>query len=402
MSVPVYFSKPGLICGAGCGSGELWKSCTSGNQSGIRKRTAVSRKEFYVSRIPDETLRAVSARCDTRCIRIEAEALRQIAQEIGGAVEKYGRGRVAVCVGSCDNGTEISVAGHGTYLAEGSFPAGYSLEMQGADYPATFISETYGVTGPSLAFSTACSSSAGAIIKAAELIRSGLADAVIAGGVDIVSDTVLLGFDSLEAVSSEITNPFSVNRHGITLGEGAAFFVLTKDAPAEGAAVKLLGYGESADAYHMTSPDPDGTGAAAAMKAALADAGLSAEEIDYVNLHGTGTNFNDSMESKAVRTVFADLNTPVSTTKALTGHTLGAAGALEAAVCYCAIVENKDRSGCDVALPVQVWDGEQDPAMPVINIITKGKPAATKGRVNICMSNSFAFGGSNACLILGV
>jgi 3-oxoacyl-[acyl-carrier-protein] synthase I len=401
MSIPVYFSKPGVICGAGSDSEDLWNSCMTGSQSGIKKVSSLSGKDFYVGRIDDEKLKATGARFDMRLIQIADAALNQISGDITGAVIKYGKDRVAVCVGSCDNGTELSFAGHCEYLSTGKFPDDYSLEMQGADYPATYISEKYGVTGPSLAFSTACSSSAGAIIKAAELICGGLADAVIAGGVDIVSNTVLLGFGSLEAVSSEVTNPFSVNRHGITLGEGAAFFVITKDAPAGGSAVKLLGYGETADAYHMTSPDPEGTGAAEAMKAALKSASLSAQDVDYINMHGTGTKFNDSMEAKAINDVFAAYHTPVSTTKALTGHTLGAAGALEAAICYSAIVKNRNKSGSGISLPVQVWDGIQDPAIPVINIVTKGKPSVTKGRVNICMSNSFAFGGSNACLILG-
>mgnify|MGYP000917332666 FL=1 len=399
---PVYFSAPGVICGAGDGCEELWHACTAGSQAGIKKVKSLSGKEFYVGRITDEKLTKTNARFDMRLIRIADAALNQLNDGIADAISKYGKKRVAVCVGSCDNGTELSLQAHKEYFSTGKFPAGYSLEMQGADYPATYVSEKYGVTGPSLAFSTACSSSAGAIIKAAELIRGGFADAVIAGGVDVISDTVLLGFDSLEAVSSGITNPFSVNRHGITLGEGAAFFVMTKNAPADGAAVRLLGYGETADAYHMTSPDPEGTCAAEAMREALARAGLSAQDIDYVNLHGTGTKFNDSMEAKAVNNVFSAQHTPVSSTKTLTGHTLGAAGALEAAVCYTAIIKNRNKSGSGISLPVQVWDEAQDPALPVINIVTKERPAATKGRVDVCMSNSFAFGGSNASLILGV
>jgi 3-oxoacyl-[acyl-carrier-protein] synthase I len=399
-SAPVYFSTPGVICSAGNGCEELWTACTAGSQTGIKKIESLSGKEFYVGRIADENLKKTNARFDMRLIRIADAALNQLNQVIGAIIEKYGKHRVAVCVGSCDNGTEFSFEAHRKYLFTGKFPGEYSLEMQGADYPATYVSEKYEVTGPSIAFSTACSSSAGAIIKAAEFIRSGIADAVIVGGVDVISDTVLLGFDSLEAVSSGITNPFSVNRLGITLGEGAAFFVMTKDVPAGSVAVRLLGYGETADAYHMTSPDPEGTCPAEAMRQALRRAGLSAQDIDYVNLHGTGTKFNDSMEAKAVNNVFRDLNTPVSTTKPLMGHTLGAAGALEAAVCWTAIMENKTAG--EIFLPVQVWDGEQDPSLPVINIISKGKPAVNRGRVNVCMSNSFAFGGSNVSLILGV
>ena len=226
---------------------------------------------------------------------------------------------------------------------------------------------------------------------------------MIAGGVDIASNTVLMGFDSLEAVSSEVTNPFSANRHGITLGEAAAFFVVTADKLDEvSLPVELLGYGESADAYHMTSPDPSGVGASCAMKQALTRAELNPTDIDYVNLHGTGTKFNDSMEAKAVDSVFGNYKVPVSTTKPMTGHTLGAAGALEAAICYFSIVNNQSKNKDEIKLPVQVWDGVQDSELPVLNFVGKDNKWENTGKVKICMSNSFAFGGANSCLIIGV
>ncbi len=401
MTDPVYLSKPGVVCAAGSSVDALWRSCVAGDRSGIKKVRALSGKEFFVGRADDGALRKTAARFDMRCIRLEDAALVQIEREILGALSAYGASRVAVCVGSCDNGTELSLPAHAAFIADGTFPAGYTLEVQGADYAATYVSEKYGICGSSLAFSTACSSSAGAIIKAAELLKSGLADAVIAGGVDVASDTVLLGFDSLEAVSPEITNPLSANRKGITLGEGAAFFVMTRDAPKEGERVRLFGWGESADAYHMTSPDPSGAGAARAMKAALARAKLMPDQIDYINLHGTGTKFNDAMEAKAVAEVFADHTVPVGSTKPLTGHTLGAAGALEAAICYTVLVENAGKTGVDIALPKHVWDGEYDPDMLPLNI-AGAVGAKQTGRVKICMSNSFAFGGANASLVLGL
>ena len=212
-----------------------------------------------------------------KVMRIENAALEQISADVDAVKKLYGPDRIAVCVGSCDNGTEFSVAAHRKFFAEGEFPADYNLEIQGADYAATFVAEKFGITGPANCFSTACSSSAGAIIKAAEMIKAGLADAVVAGGIDIASDTTLVGFGALEAVSSEITNPFSRNRHGITLGDGAAFFVLTREALSSSGLtrgpVRLLGWGESADAYHMTSPDPSGAGAEKAIRRALASAG---------------------------------------------------------------------------------------------------------------------------------
>ena len=393
----LYLSKPGVMSCAGNNIDELWQSVTGGNQRGIKKVTACNGEEYFAARIDDEVLKPSTSRYEMKIMRIENAALEQIKADVEAAVSKYGAERVAVCVGSCDNGTEFSLAGHRKYFAEEKFPADYSLEIQGADYVATFVAEKFGLRGPVNTFSTACSSSAGAIIKAAEMIKGGIVDAAVVGGIDIASDTTLIGFSALEAVSSEITNPFSKNRHGITLGDGAAFFVLSKD-PTN---VKLLGWGESADAYHMTSPDPSGAGAEKAIRRALENSGVAATNVGYINLHGTGTKFNDSMESIAVDKVFgADgIKVPVSTTKPVTGHTLGAAAALEAAICWKALVENNGKN--NITLPVQVWDGERDEELPEINIVDS-KSEAVKGDLKICLSNSFAFGGANACLVLGV
>lgn len=397
--IPVYFSKPAVFSAAGFGIDELWQNVISGNQSGICKTKALNGKEFFAARIKDNLLKHSSARYDMRILQIEEQTLSLLENEIENAKTKYGSEKVAVCVGSCDNGTEFSISGHRKYFKNGSFDKDYSLEEQSGDYVATFISEKYNLKGPSLAFETACSSSAGAIIKAAELIRAGIADAVIAGGIDIASDTVLMGFDSLEAVDSKITNPFSKNRHGITLGEAGAFFVLTKDSPKETLPIELLGYGESADAYHMTSPDPTGDGAKRAMQNALNFAKIAPQDVGYVNLHGTGTKYNDSMEAKAVDSVFGSYKVPCSTTKAITGHTLGAAGALEAAICYTTIEKS---CNCNFALlPVQIWDKEQDSEMPKLNIIDKSNNKIS-GKIKICLSNSFAFGGANSSLVIGI
>ena len=396
--IDVYLSRPGVICCTGSDIRKLWISATEGDQSGLKRVKVLNGKEFWAGKVDDILLSEKSAaRYDMRLTRLEENALSQIEDVIFSAKEKYGSERIGVCVGSCDNGSELSLESHKTFFSTGKFDDDYSLEMQGADYVSTFISEKYGLKGPSLAFETACSSSASAIIKAAELIRAGFCDAVVAGGVDVASDIVLMGFDSLEAVSSEKTNPFSKNRHGITIGEGAAFFVLSKDS-LDGEKIRLLGYGESADAYHMTSPDPSGEGAFRAMKKALESSGLHPEDIDYLNLHGTGTKFNDSMEAKAVSALFGGYKVPCSTTKPLTGHTLGAAGAIEAAICWAGI---KNSSLGNPLLPVQVWDGIFDEEMPPLNIATKGSPADAQ-KIDICMSNSFAFGGANASLVIGL
>ena len=400
----LYLSKPGVMSCAGNNIDELWQSVTGGNQKGIKKVKACNGEEYIAARIDEAVLKPSSARYEMKIMRIENAALEQIASDVEAVVSKYGAERVAVCVGSCDNGTELSVAGHRKYFTEEKFPDDYSLEIQGADYAATFVAEKFGLRGPVNTFSTACSSSAGAIIKGAELIMAGLADAAVVGGVDSASDTTLIGFSSLEAVSNEVTNPFSKNRHGITLGDGASFFVLSREQMLStgSTAVRLIGWGESADAYHMTSPDPSGAGAEKAIRRALENSGISTGDVGYINLHGTGTKFNDSMEAKAVDAVFAPagIKVPVSTTKPVTGHTLGAAAALEAAICWKALVENNGKND-NIKLPVQVWDGEHDEELPQLNFMDS-KSGEPTGALKVCLSNSFAFGGANACLVLGV
>jgi 3-oxoacyl-[acyl-carrier-protein] synthase-1 len=228
-------------------------------------------------------------------------------------------------------------------------------------------------------------------MKGAELIRSGYCSAVIAGGADVVSETVLMGFHALEAVSNSPTNPLSKNRKGINLGEGAAFFLLDSN----GSGIELLGAGESADAHHMTAPGPDGAGPAKAMQAAIMEAKIAPSEIGYVNLHGTGTDLNDKAEAFALSTVFGETLPKVSSTKPIMGHTLGAAGALETAVCWMVLKEQK-------GLPVHCWDGERDeefPSLPVVSLSEAEQPVPV--RTSICMTNSFAFGGCNVTLVIG-
>ena len=379
------------MCAAGNSLEELWNSVITKNQSGIKKVKACDNQDFYAARIENSLLKPSSARYDMRIMQIEELALNQIADDIETAKKRFGKDRIAVCIGSCDNGTEFSVAGHKQYFETDQFPKDYNIEIQGADYVSTFIAEKYDISGPVNTFSTACSSSAGATIKAAELIMSDLVDAAIVGGVDIASNTVLLGFNALEAVSPEITNPFSKNRCGITLGEAGVFYILSKEPlnPNQ-KKVELLGWGESADAYHMTSPDPSGEGAKKAILSALKSAKISKNDVDYINLHGTGTKFNDSMESKAVDSVFGDYKVPVSTTKPVTGHTLGAAAALELAICYSAIN--------NVQVPLQVWDKQKDAELPELNFVDESTDIQKP--VKICLSNSFAFGGANACLVI--
>jgi 3-oxoacyl-[acyl-carrier-protein] synthase-1 len=373
---------PGLCCCAGKSKEELFTSSISGDQSGIKPVINGENKHFMTGLVS-----GLSAQGDNRLFEITKAALEQIRGEVEAVVKKYGPKRVGVCAGSCDNGSETSFPAHKSYFSGNGFPPSYNLSLQSAFSITEYIASFFGIEGPCFTVAAACASGAEAVVKGAEFIESGICDAVIAGGADIVSQTVLLGFSALEAVSDEICNPFSKNRKGITLGEGAAFFVMHKDKT-QTPSVRLLGWGESADAYHMTAPRPDGAGAFAAMRDAITMSGLSPKDIDYINLHGTGTPLNDSMESAAIHSLFADNKPPVSSTKPVTGHALGAAGALELALCWMALVNG--------GLPAHCWDGEYDDSMPRLLFVSPGNTELPK----ICMSNSFAFGGCNTSLVI--
>jgi 3-oxoacyl-[acyl-carrier-protein] synthase-1 len=324
-------------------------------------------------------------------------ALEQLRTQVEGAIGRLGADRIAVCVGSCDNGTEYSLPAHRSFFESGAFPEGYDLRLQGAAGPAEYAARYFGLSGPVLTTATACASSATAIIRAAELIRAGICDCALAGGADLVSDTVLLGFQALEALSGEPANPFSKNRRGINLGEGAAFFLLSGEKPEGAPGIFLAGYGENADACHMTAPHPEGRGAAAAMEGALASAGIGPGETGYVNLHGTGTPLNDRMEAQAMRRVFGGGQPLASSTKPITGHTLGAAGALELALCYM-VLERACGGTKSGAVPPHCWDGVRDEELPPLRLAME---ADREAEIRYAMSNSFAFGGCNVSLILG-
>lgn len=326
-----------------------------------------------------------------------ATAARELEPSVAKAKERFGASRIAVILGSTDNGSEESFNAIQVKLSTETFPEGYSLHRQSAYLAPQFLADELGLTGPVMAVSTACASSASAIARARDFLKAGLCDAVVAGGVDIVSDTVALGFSSLEAVSPDRCLPFSRNRRGITLGEGAAIFLLARenflDGP--GAGIQLIGAGEASDAHHLTAPDPMAGGAQAAMEAALADAGLAASAIDYLNLHGTGTELNDAMESLAVAKVFGEAGVPASSTKAFVGHTLGAAGAIELGFCWLSMSELNE----SLALPPHLWDGAADEKLPVLDLIEKGRRSSAP--IKTSMSVSFAFGGVDTALILG-
>jgi 3-oxoacyl-[acyl-carrier-protein] synthase-1 len=317
-------------------------------------------------------------------------ALAQIRPAVDAAIARFGADRIGVVIGTSTSGISGTEVALRAMVAHGSLPADFQYAQQEMGSPAEMLSIELQISGPAYAHSSACASSAKALASAARLLRMGLCDAVLAGGVDTLCAFTVAGFSALESVSPTRCNPLSAHRNGINLGEGAALFLMTRDA----APVALCGWGESSDGHHMSAPDPAGGGARLSIAQALQRAGIAAGEIDYINLHGTATLQNDAMEARVVHDLFGSA-VPVSSTKAFTGHTLGAAGAVEAALCWLTMQDDNPTG----KLPPHLWDGAQDAALPVLNTVA---PGAALGRpVRWALSNSFAFGGANATLVFG-
>ncbi len=327
-------------------------------------------------------------RFECRNNRLLLLALDQIRAAVSHALDRFGPQRLGIVLGTSTSGIHEGEAAIAALVRGGAMPPGFHYAAQEIGVLAPFLARHLRVTGPAYTVSTACTSSAKAIASAGRLLRAGLCDAVIAGGVDTLCKLTINGFTALESTSIELCNPLSRNRRGINLGEGAALMLISREPEA----VEILGCGESSDAHHISAPDPTGRGAETAMRAALAQAALEPQDVGYLNLHATATPKNDEMEAHAVSRVFPQ-GVPCSGTKPLTGHTLGAAGATEAAFCWLALQG-------DGRLPPHVWDGEADPALPQL-LQTRAGDRFARSAGRVCMSNSFAFGGSNACLVLG-
>lgn len=322
------------------------------------------------------------------------DALAQIETSIDSLITRYGKARIGVVIGTSTSGVDENIPMFRHVAAGGAWhDIPFRQQQQIHCAPADFVADAYDLGGPRYGVSTACTSGARALISAARLLRLGICDAVICGGVDTLSPLTINGFSALEVLSPGIANPFSAKRDGINIGEAAAVFLMTRDAQAD--SLPFLGYGASSDAWHMSTPRPDGQGAIDAFTGALRHAGLSPQDIGWINLHGTGTPHNDHMESHAVARVFG-AHTPATSTKPLTGHTLGAAGALEAAFLW---IMASRTSNPDGRLPAHRWDGEADPELAAIALTDADSRWPHSRRIGA--SASFAFGGNNSVLIIG-
>ena len=392
---PLVISRFSVVNSLGAGSAPMLRALRE-KRSGLAPcGFETARIDTYVGPVPDLDdfrVRPDLQDYDCRNNRLAQLCLEQdgFAREIAAARDRYGAGRIGVYLGTSTSGL------HTTELAyrrrdpkTGALPADYRYaKTQNAYSLGEFVRRYLGLSGPGFVVSSACSSSAKVLGNAARMIASGVCDAAVVGGVDSLCLMTLYGFHSLGLTSAGPCRPYDVDRDGISIGEGGGFALIERANRVEPGAILLLGVGESSDAYHMSTPHPEGLGARIAMQQALDSAGLEPSDIDYVNLHGTATRSNDASEDKAVFEVFGG-QTPCSSTKGATGHLLGAAGITEAIVSILAIEHG--------FLPGSANTRSVDPALKS-NYLLENKQA----KVSRALSNSFGFGGSNCSLVLGV
>jgi 3-oxoacyl-[acyl-carrier-protein] synthase-1 len=342
--------------------------------------------------VDEEQLPASLREFDCRNNRLAQLALKQdgLDEFVRSTISRVGRRRFGLFLGTSTSGIlETEIAYRHRDPVNGALPAALNYRGSHSTFSvAAFLRDLLSIEGPVAVVSTACSSSAKAFASAQRMIEADLIDAALVGGVDSLCLTTMYGFHSLQLTARGPCRPFAADRDGLSIGEGAAFAVLERmGTGADSQSVALLGIGESSDAYHLSAPHPEGLGARLAMQSALRTAGLEPEHIDYVNLHGTATPSNDRAESRALVEVLGT-DVPCSSTKGAMGHTLGAAGAVEAVVCAIALA--------DGFMPAGINTVAVDPTLGVRYLT-----ATLRVRPSRVMSNSFGFGGTNCSLVLG-
>ena len=378
----VYINDFGGICSAGETSSEILKTICE-NKTCVEKIHCLN-KDFMVGKI--KTLKyplkeGLPRHFQSRTNLILYQVLLQIQDSIRCAIKEYGADRIGVVIGTT------------TTAVEENFKEIHHIDLETftkrntLSNPSAFVAHIFGLQSLQFGISSACTSGGKALVSARRLLEKGLCDAVICGGVDSLNTLTIFGFDSLDILSQKRSVPFSKNREGVNLGEGAAVFLMTKKK----SLIEFKGFGGNNDAFHITKPNSSCEAQSVMIQQAMQMANV--KSIDYVNLHGTGTLANDSMESELIHTMLKDV--PCSSTKGVMGHTLGAAGALEAMVCLELLRQSQQDN---VTLPLHCFDSAVDANLPIINLITN----IQKTRVKNTLSLSFAFGGDNCALIFGV
>jgi 3-oxoacyl-[acyl-carrier-protein] synthase-1 len=320
----------------------------------------------------------------TRMARMIALLVAQLDEPLRRARARWRPERIAVILGTSTGGALTTEQAYRAWVRDGVLPADYDFRRQHT-FGAVLhvVSALTGARGPAWTISTACTSSAKPLASARRLIAADIVDAAIVGGVDTLCALTVLGFQSLQLLDTRACRPFSADRAGLSIGEGGALALVERDGEPR---VLIEGVGETSDAYHISAPHPQGHGALAAMTSALEQAGCRAQDVDHINAHGTGTPLNDIAESRAIASLFG-VEVPVVSTKGYTGHTLGAAGAIEFAFSACAIEEGW--------IPASLLTDRVDPAVEV-----RVPDTLVRGRFRRVLSNSFAFGGSNVSVLL--
>ena len=386
---PLVLSAAGLVTALGAGEAATLAALRA-RRDGLRRCDFAGLDAGFIGRVADveaHALPAALAGFDCRNHRLADMALRSdgFAAAVAAAAARHGAARIAVVVGTSTSGV---LSCEEAYLRRdpqsGRLPDGFDYHRtHDLQSLAWFVRTALGLAGPALTVSTACASSARAMLDASHLIEAGIADAAVVGGADSLCRLTLAGFAALELVAPDPCRPCDANRQGISVGEAAGFCLLERD----GTGIALLGVGASSDGHHMSTPRPDGAGAALAMRRALASAGLGPHDIDAINLHGTGTRANDAAEDMAVAAVFGDA-VPASSTKGFTGHTMGSCGIVEALIGRLCL-EHGLLPGCLRVTQV-------DPGFRA-RIATRNEDRPLRRLV----SNSFGFGGINVSLVLG-
>lgn len=387
-----YLNDVGVLCTLGSTKGQIVESLLTRERALPAQDDLFSTQGLHQVGCVRENLPPVPSslrRFDCRNNRLALAALDQLRPALDAAVARFGAARIGVVMGTSTSGIAATEAAVRNVVLQGDYPPGYHAIRGVLGGLGEFVAACLGTTGPTSTVSTACSSSGNALLSARRLLALGLCDAVVVGGVDSACELTLQGFGALGALSSGYSKPLTADRDGINIGEAAAIFLMSR----ESSGARFMGGASSSDAYHISAPHPQGEGAYQAMRRALHDGSVAASEVDYLNLHGTGTPHNDSMECAAVAKLFGG-STPCGSTKVFTGHTLGAASALELAICW--LLLNKETNW---RLPPAMHTDELDPGLAKIRLA--GSSADLAGRPRICMSNSFAFGGSNVSLLIG-
>lgn len=391
---PAAVTAQSLVCAAGVGLA-AWALCLRENRSALRpNRFTTEALPTWVGEVPDlmglGVLPASLAHWDCRATRLAWLGLQ--ADDFLGAArnacQRWGAARVGLVLGTSASTIGVSEQAYRALDDEGRFPlAVRSTQLNTIHAVTAFVQEALGLLGPAVTVSTACSSSAKAFAQGARWLQLGLVDAVVVGGVDALCDSVLFGFAALQLVSPEPCQPFGAQRRGISVGEAAGFALLQRGQWP----VQLLGYGEANDAHHMSSPHPQGLGAEQALLAACARAGLAAEGIDHVSLHGTATPLNDSVEAALVARHYGP-HVHASATKGCSGHTMGAAGMVGALACGLAL-----QQGLQGGSPGTLQTDDSLPARFQLQLQLQPqlRPARTAAL------HAFGFGGNNAVLIFG-